>query len=274
MKFPDNGPDALRYRYAAQGNPMPRPFHLRWLLPAICGGAELRRWWVAWVAGWVLAAAGMFSWAVADGGTWQIAAASTVLLLGLPGFLGPPVNIPVSVDIPATGLALCGVAVAAHGWLWPGVTLVAVAAAIRETSPVWAALWAWHPAFLVALIVPAVTGVVRRPGPDPLGDKFQWIADHPFRSALDAHQGRWRDGWLMVAPWGACLAALLEPTWPLLAILGLAYCQLVVATDTVRLLHHAAGPAMAVTAANVIPERWLLLIVAVHVVWWLTPERV
>jgi hypothetical protein len=42
----------------------------------------------------------------------------------------------------------------------------------------------------------------------------------------------------------------------------------------VRLIHHAAGPVMAVAAAQTIPVEWLLLACVVHVAWWRTPERI
>jgi hypothetical protein len=154
------------------------------------------------------------------------------------------------------------------------LAVIALSALIRETTPVWSALWLWSPLPLVALAMPVVVNIWRKPGPDPLGPKFQAIADHPVRAALEHHAGRWRDGWLMVAPWGACIAACVAFSWPLLVLVVLAYLQLLIATDTVRLLHHAAGPALALTAAQVIPVEWLLLAVVVHVVWWRSPERV
>ena len=267
------GPDASRYWHAAGGGRVPRPFRIRWLLPKVCGHNE-GRWWFAWFAGWVLAAVGMFGWVVSTGASWQLAGAASVLLLGLPGFLGPGVTIPIGVDIPATGLTLCGVALCGFGW-WPvGVVLIAVAATIRETSPVWAALWLWSAWPLLALVVPLVAFKVIRSGPDPLGPRFQHIADHPVSSALRAHRGQWRNAWVMVAPWGVCLVGLGSPSWPLVAVLVLAYAQLLVATDTVRLVHHAAGPVLAVAAVQGIPVEWLLLAVVVHVAWWRVPERV
>lgn len=265
------GPDAARYWYAAEGRHLPRPFHLRWALPRLCGH-DLTRWWAAWGAGWLLAAAGMFA-LLADHG-WQTAAAGTVLLLALPGFIGPSVTIPIGVDIPATGLALCGAALCHHDWWHVGILVIAASACIRETTPIWAALWVWSPVPLIALAAPLIAHVLVDRGPDPLGDKFQQIADHPVRAGLTYHQGRWRDAWLMVAPWGVCLAALVSPSWPLLLTLAIAYGQLLIATDTVRLYQHAAGPAMAAAAATQIPTAWLPLALAVHVVWWRTPERV
>jgi len=133
-------------------------------------------------------------------------------------------------------------------------------------------LWSLWP--LIALAPVAVAALLIKSGPDPLGGRFQDIAAHPFRPALEHHAGRWRDGWLMVAPWGACIAALYAPDWRLLVVLAVAYAQLLVATDSVRLFHHVAGPAMAVAAAHVIPVEWLLLAVVLHVVWFRDPQRV
>lgn len=264
------GPDAARYWYAAAGHPVSRPFHLRWFLPKWCGH-NMRRWWWEWASGWVRMAAGMLMWQWSNG--WPTAVAATIILLALPGILGPIVTIPISVDIPATGYALLGVGLITQGWVWAGVLALLLATWTRETSPVWTSVWLWNPWPLLLLVFPAITHLVRKPGPDPLGEKFQQIADHPIRSSLTFHRGRWRDAWLMVAPWGVCLAALYQPTMQLVVLLVLAYGQLLVTTDTVRLYQHAAGPLMAATAASVIPAGWLWIALAAHVVWWRTPER-
>ena len=264
------GPDAARYLHAARGGAVPRPFHIRRLLPAVCGTVMLR-WWLVWGLSWPVLAASMVAWQSAHG--WQIAATGAVLLVGLPGILGPSAVIPVGVDLPATALALAGVAIMPHS-LPVGVALVAVAAGCKETAPVFAALWAWSLWPLVALVVPAVLAFKFRPGPDPLGGQFQRIADHPIVTAFEARLGRWRDGFLLVAPWGACMAALYAPSWPLVAVLLVAYLQLLVATDTVRLVQHAAGPVMAASAAHIIPTPWLFAAVVFHVVWWGKPERI
>lgn len=75
----------------------------------------------------------------------------------------------------------------------------------------------------------------------------------------------------MVAPWGACLAALYRPSLQVVVALVLAYGLLVVVTDTVRIYQAVAGPVVALAAAEVIPPQWLLLAVVVHVVWWREP---
>jgi hypothetical protein len=269
------GPDARRYFVVATGTPVPRPFNGRRLLPWLCG-TNVRRWWIVHLAAWPIAAVGFLAWRLPIDG-WQIAVAGCALLLALPGILGPRVVIPVGVDLPATALGLVGAALIADGHparIVAGIGVIAIAVSIKETTPVWVALWCWSPWPLIALVVPAVLQLVHRPGPDPLGPTFQRIADHPVRTALEHHAGRWRDGWLLVAPWGVTLAALYGADWRLLVVVAVAHLQLLIATDTVRLVHHAAGPAMAVAAAQVIPTEWLLLAVIAHTFWYRTPERV
>jgi hypothetical protein len=216
----------------------------------------------------------MLTWRLAAGDHLAVAAAATVLLLALPGILGPNAVIPVGVDLPATAVILWAGAAWAHDWHVVAIVLVALAATIKETAPVFAALWLWTPWPLLALTVPSIAALVRPSGPDPLGPQFDRIAAQPVRTALEAHRGRWRDAWLMVAPWGACLAALYQPDWRIVAVLAIASAQLLVATDTVRLVHHAAGPALAAAAAATIPTAWLPLVLVAHTFWWRTPERV
>lgn len=267
------GPDSARYLYAAAGINVPRPYHLRWLLPKLCGTSS-RRWHAAWGAAWPVLAVSMIWWRVASGDGWPVALAATGLLLGLPGILGPSCAIPVQVDMPATAMMVLGCALSVAVHPLAGVPVFVVAACIRETSPVWAALWLWSLWPLVALGAVALAMWRIKTGPEMLGDKFAEYTAHPIRTALEHHAGRWRDAWLMVAPWGICLLALVDADWRLLVLLAVAYAQLLVAADTVRLIHHAAGPPMAVAAALVIPTPWLLLAVAVHVVWWRAPERI
>lgn len=270
------GPDAARYIALARGERVPRPFHLRWLLPKLCETSPTL-WWSVFLGSWPVAAAGFVGWRLAAGDPWQLAVAGACLLLALPGILGPRAVIPVGVDMPATALSLVGVALIEWGHparVVAGVMVLMVATAIRETSPVWAALWSWSVWPLIALCVVAGRALVAKTGPDPLGPKFDEIAAHPVRAALSAHAGRWRDGWLLVAPWGVCVLALVGSDWRLWLVLALAYGQLLIATDSVRLFQHAAGPVMAAGAVQVVPMSWLPLLVAVHVVWWRKPERV
>ena len=272
VTFPplSGGPDAARYIAVAQGVRVPRPFNLRHLWPTVCGTSAARWWVVCWLS-WPITAAGFVLWQSDHG--WPVAVGGAVLLLALPGILGPAAVIPVGVDMPTLALAMIGC------WVFTlnpgaGCLVFVVAAAGKETIPVWVSLWLWNPLPLIALVTPAAGMVLFRPGPDPLGAKFDHIAKHPIRTALDAHRGRWRDGWLIVAPWGVTLIALCRPSVQLVVVLLLAYAQLLVATDTVRLYQHAAGPVMAISAAQLIPPEWLLLACVVHVVWWRIPERI
>lgn len=268
-----HGPDATRYLLVGQRLTVSRPFNLRWLLPVVCRD-EVRRWWTVYLASWPILAAGMVWWVRSSGHGWPVAFAAAAFLLALPGILGPSVSIPVQVDLPGTAVTVAGVAFVAAGVPVAGVLLLLVAVSITEKAAVVAALmlWAWWP--LLLLVVPLIADRVRRPGPDPLGPTFQHIADHPVRSSLEHHAGRWRDGWLLVAPWGACVAALYQPDWVTVTALAVAYSQLLIATDTVRLVQHVAGPVVAIAAAQRIPAEWLMLVVAVHAMWWVRPERV
>lgn len=273
------GPDAYRYWCAARGVWVPRPFHLRWLLPRVCG-VHLMRWWSVWLLAWPALAGATFWWQHNAGVSPWRALTVAVLLLGLPGILGPGVVIPVGVDLPATALAVLSAAMAVNGgwWLAGSVAVSLLAASIKETGPVVACLAGWSLWPLVGLVAVVVRAVyirrTRGPVSDPCGPRFDEIAAHPFRSALAAHRGRWRDARLMVAPWGVCLVALYRPGWPVVIALLVAYGQLLVATDTVRLYSHLAGPVMAAAAVHNLPTEWLLVAAVAHIAWWRVPERI
>jgi len=271
------GPDATRYVLAGTGTAVPRPFHLRWLLPAVCKNV-VRRWWIVYVSSFVTLVVATFVWRIVADDPWQTAAAAALLVAGLPGILGPQVSIPVQVDLPATALVAGSlIAFETHtpAGIAAGVAICAVAASVRETSPIIAALWGWTLWPLLALAVPVVISRLRTATKiDPLGGQMQTVLDHPIQTALAWHRGRWRDGWLMVAPWGVCLAALYAPDWRLAVVLVVAYAQLLVATDTVRLYQHAAALPMAVAAAQIIPVVWLPLALVLHVAWFRKPERI
>ena len=273
-RTPVIGPDAQSYLLLAGGDPVVRPFHLRWFLPWLCG-RDAEAWWLVWWLSWPLAAIGFGMWRFYAGDQPIVIAAGVVLLLGLPGVLGPPAVIPVGVDLPAMAVALVGVGCLEAG-VWPAALVFFVlAATIKESMPVWAALWVWSPLPLLALVAPAIRYWKVKPAVESkLGVEFTMIARHPVRTAWLAHQGRWRDGWLMVAPWGVCLVALVGLDWRVAVVIVVAYAQLLVATDTVRLVQVAAGPAVAAAAANVIPVEWIVPALIAHVMWWRHVERV
>lgn len=267
------GPDSARYWLAAEGQPVARPFHLRWLLPRLLGQSE-RAWWIVWGLSWPLLFAGGWVLASQHGESWHEGLAAGVLLVALPGLWGPKVVRPVGVDLPSMVLSLGAACALGEGWWWLAVPLALIGGCIKESGPVWSALWAWNPLLLVGLAAPLIRSLLAKSAMDEFTARpnLREVHEHPIRTAL---RGRsWRDAWVMVAPWGLTLAALYRPTPWVLVTLLVAYLQLVVATDTVRLVQTAAGPPMAVAAALTIPAPWLLLAVVAHAFWWRKPEVV
>lgn len=267
------GPDAQRYWIAGGGDEVAKPFHLRWLLPAVCK-QQVRRWWAVWALSWPILFGSVF-WLGADLG-WQRALLAAVLCCGLPGVWGPSVVRPVGVDLPGMALGALAAALIVHGHVWPAVIVIGLAAQVKESMPVWAALWAWNPVLLVGLAFVVFNVAVIRPGMDAVTAKpeLRAIHDHPVATALRYRSAVsqpnwpwWRNFWIVLAPWGVCLAALYRPDWRVLVVLGVAHLQLLVATDTARLLHTAAGPAVALAAAAVLPGPWLLLAGLAGVCW-------
>lgn len=262
------GPDAHRYLIAAQGRPVARPFHLRWLLPAVCG-TDLRRWAAAWVASWPVLGGGML-WLAWDLG-WQRAVFAAAVTVTLPGVIGPKVTRPVGVDLPAMALGVMAAAAAVHGWWWLAITLVVWAGMVKETAPIFAALWAWHPLLLIGLAAPALVSLVRRPGMDELtgSPELREIHDHPIRTAWTYRRDR---GWLLAPalwlhPFGVTLAGFVAMSAQAAVTVAVAATQCAVATDTTRLLATGAGPVLAIGAATWLPTEVLPLAVVLHVFW-------
>lgn len=235
-------PDGARY-LAMRHERVARPFHLRWLIPAICGTDRLR--WEIVTRGAVLSLAPLAWWYT--GSPWMAACAL------LPGVWFNWSH-PVLVDAPGMALAL----LAACLWpvCWPAALVVAVlAGCVRETAPVWSAVYAWHPALLVGLVPVAVRWLMKAGG-DPCGYDQQLA--HPWRASRVAHRGRWLDPFLMVTPWGPLVLGLAAPTPQLGAAIGVGYAQTLIATDTVR-LYQWAWPVLALAAVTVAPT-WAPLI--------------
>lgn len=244
-------PDGVRYMTAARRR-VARPFHLRWLLPRLCGDS-LRRWTVVSRASVV--AIGLLG-AVYARSPWMVCIAF------LPGVTFNWRH-PVLVD--AAGMALALAAAVVFPWCWPAaLALALVAGCVRETAPVWAAIYAWHPILLVGLVPVAVRWLMRQ-GDDVLDAENRWIIDHPIKASLKYHAGRWNDPLLLVAPWGGLLAGLAALTTQVEVAIAAAYAQLLVATDSVRLYQWAA-PVLAAACVHVLPA-WALPFVALGVIF-------
>ena len=235
-------PDGARY-LAMRYERVARPFHLRWLVPLLCGTDRLR--WEVASRGAVVVLAGLAWWYT--GSPWMAVCAL------LPGVWFNWSH-PVLVDAPAMTVAL----LAACVWpvCWPAAVILAVVAGcIRETAPVWAAIYAWHPLLLAGLVPVAVRWLMRA-GTDPVG--YDDALAHPVRYSRRAHAGRWLDPFLMVTPWGPLVLGLAAPTPQLGLALAAGYGQLAVATDSVR-LYQWAWPVLAAACVTVAPE-WLPLV--------------
>ncbi len=246
-------PDSIRYLNA---NP-PSPFHLRPLLPGICGTSG-RLWRIATYVGIGLTLAS--TWAIVGG--WQGIAAA-LILAALPSVRFNAQH-PVLVDAAALGLATTSAALWVHGYTLPALAVAAIAAAAKETAPVFAALFAWTPVLLLALLVPAAIASLRTPGPDPLNDQHHaWILAHPIQASRKYHRRYLLDANpTLLTPWGGAITALAAPSLQLAATLAAAYAQLVIATDTVRLYQWAA-PTVCIAATTAVPPQWWPLLVLV-----------
>lgn len=249
-------PDGVRYLALAGGERVPRPFHFRWLAPSLLGTDE-ERWRRALIP---------TSIALALSGV-QYAGWIALAAVGLTG-LRINWRLPVLVDLHAMSWALIAANVARYD-VRVAVCCALIAGCVKETSPVFAALYAWNPWLLLALAAPAVRALWK-PGPDPLeqiapGSLAVRALTHPILAAREAHAGRWFDPRLWVLPWGGLLAGFYAPTWQVGATLAAAYGQCLIATDTIR-LYVWAWPALAAHAGDVVPVGWWPLLI-VATVW-------
>lgn len=253
-------PDGAHYLRMGSDGAAPHPYCRRWLLPRLLGSDPQRWVWLTHIslaATPSLALVYFFSMGLPR---WQ-AAFAAALLCSLPG-LRLPRRLPVLTDAPAFALTLAVASLAASGHPWAAAYLALPLGAMRESGPVFAALWAWHPVPLIGLVAVRLFPVPRLIPPDP---SEPWLAK-PFAYALALRQHIGLDRGLYVTPWGAALLGLAVPTWQMAAAVLVAHAQLFVAVDTLRLTVWAA-PVLVLGAAKIIPPAWWTLAIvatAVH----------
>lgn len=248
-------PDGIRY-FAASERRVARPFHYRWLIPTLCGRSETN-----WRAVRTVSLLGLPAAAFWYGGTGWRGLFVAALATGCAGIWKFAWDHPVLVDAPALTLAVVSAGAAVHHWWWLCVITACLAGMTKETSPLFAALFAWSPLPLIGFL-PVCVRAVMRSGPDVLDEENAWILAHPFRASRKYHAGFPPAAWIL--PWGVCLMGLGHPSWQLAAVLAAAYAQCVVATDTVR-LYQWAYPMLAVAASQTVDPRWFLPLIALHV---------
>jgi len=260
-------PDSRRY-LAMHRRRVCRPFHLRWLLPLTLRG-NVDAW--TWATRLSIVAIGLLT-AVYTSSPWMAAVAF------LPAMTWNWHN-PVMVDMVGMAWALATALVAMQGWWWLAIPMALVGGTIRETVPVWSAIYAWHPVLLVGLIPVAVRWLMRH-GKDTWTDHNAFYVAHPFAAGRDFHGGRWRDPLLMVTPWGGLAAGVVllgpdvlatPPGWwaggggaQLVVALLAGYLPMLIATDSVRIYQWSA-PVLALACVTTLPG-WALPIVALSIV--------
>ncbi len=249
--------DSLHYLRSAEGMPVPSPYQRRWLLPYLLGPHPYRWAALTYVSFALLPATGALYFSALGLSGYRLAFAA-LLLTALPAHRFA-LRYPVLTDAPAYTLTLL-TAWATLRAPWAALPLAFVLGAMRESGPVFAALWAWNPLPLLGLLAAGWF----LPTCPPRAEE-PWLV-HPFRGAWKMRRDLGLDGSLYLRPWGAALAGLTVPTWQMGATIAIAHAQLFAAVDAMRLAVWAA-PVLCAAAARVIPVPWMalaLLVTAVH----------
>lgn len=228
---------------ALQSKPRPSPFHLRWLLPTICGQSRMA--WSAATWGGLVAASVLF-----PGDLWALA------LFACSPWYRFIATVPVTTDGAALAFALS--ATRDSGWF--AVPIALAGGAVAERVPVWQALYTLRPEYAYVGLCAVLVA-------------WKWISSVPRDGESAVATGRARAVRLsniemLVLSWGAGGAALLAP-WSVheAVIVAVAYGQMLLAWDTVRMIGWAA-PVIYPKAVSIIPARFLP---AAVVLSWFNP---
>jgi hypothetical protein len=249
--------DGWRYLAIADGRGAPRPYHFRWLLPTLLGDDKAK--WAAVSRGSVVAMVPAMRLLT---GSW----APGLFVFNLDGVWGMARKYPVVVDQAAMLAAILSAAAARRRHFVTSAALALVAGSVKESSPLFAASYAWHPVPLLGLVAPLARMSVE-PGEDVAQDFSHDAIERPVESAWWVRRGMAFDPKLWVAPFGALVAGF-RGDRRTLATLLLAYGQTTVAVDTTRLVQWA-WPVLAENTVEACGERWPLALVA-H---WFNPWK-
>lgn len=238
------------------------PFHLRWLLPWAVGGNTVGWRVVSWFS---LAAIPLLTFSyVANRVGWQAGALAGILTALLPQ-MRFMFRAPVLVDANAMMLTLLSITLP-----WPyGLPVLVCAAATKETTPIWAAVYAWDWWPLLGLVVPLIRYIFWKAGDDValMDDESRAAVQYPFLSSLRWHRGQWLSARAMLLPWGVLLVAPLHMNLQLVVALGLAYGLLLVVTDTARIYWWAAPVMCLVAAPHLLPFAFLAIVLHAFNPW-------
>jgi hypothetical protein len=246
--------DGSMYLRAGAGERVPAPYSFRWLLPAILRGRVLL--WV--IVGTVSLALIPFAFAAYAGQRTEHWLWAAAIFCCLP-ILRVMFILPVLTDATAFLLALVSATLAVTDHTVAAVVVALLAGGCRESAPVFAALWAWSPWPLLGVL--GAGWWVKRPPPnDPsVPDFMREVLGNPIKTVFERRKEAWLDPFLYLFPWGGALVGLAAGTWQVIVTMAVAYAQLIVATDNVRLFQWAA-PVLVVAAVDVLPVHWMPLL--------------
>lgn len=250
-------PDGQYYLRAARGEKVPAPYHYRALFAQLLGTDEVV---------WNVVSAGALTTFVSVV-AWQTAhpIVAVLLLVGLPGLFRINVILPILVDPFALMAAALLAAALQHHLPATAMLFFVFAALAKESAPLFGALWAHNPAYIIGALF--YLGLCHWGRGYAAAPDQPWLA-HPVREARKVPLLNWQTSLL---PWGALLPMAIYyglGSWDWL-ILGVAYSQLLVAQDRARLYQWAA-PALVMIVAAHPATPWLGVLLAVHL---LNPYR-
>lgn len=242
-------PDGRYYIRMHDGMPVPRPYAWRWLLPLLPLNIWALTTWTSLVLTPVCAAY-YFSERGLHGHELTFAVA---LLSVVPGVWRLALSLPILCDTPAFAAALAVAALSVrHPWA-AAVAALPLGAAY-EKGPVFAALWGWSWWPLMGL---TFVGWFRKHAPHDETTP-EWIK-HPFLTAMKYRERLGLDMEAYLLPFGASLLAFTAPfSWQVILTTAVAFGQLFIAQDTIRLLVWAA-PVLVCAAVPQIPQAWYVL---------------
>lgn len=256
-EHPSLAPDSAYYLEAGGRKAVPPPFAWRWLLPFLLGTVHNRWRVLTLVAIWVQG--GALAWYAND--------LRAVILVGmLPAVWRFSLRHPVLVDAPGMAVALIGAAMLLH---WPAdwftlsqvIVLALVGGAIRETVPVWMAIYAWSPWPLIGLLG-ILPGVLKARPVDPDRDNI-WLT-RPAKAALDVRRRHWLSWQMVAVPWGVLLPlGVYMGDYKVWTALAVAHVPWLFTSDWNRIVAWAA-PVLAVAALSWQSDLWPLLLL-VHI---------
>ncbi len=249
-------PDSQRYLELADGNAVPSPFGRRWLLPL-----TLRRRIQDWAIFQLLCATALGFLSATYVNDWRAA----WFLMLLPGITWVHAKCPMLVDLPAMTFALAASVLWAKGYVALAMIAVGIAGAMKETAPVFGALYAGTPWLLVGLVC-VNWRAKSSPTDDPWSGKSVLTL---LRNVRQLRPFNWREREQLMSFGTLGVLFFLGAGWNTLTALalfssGVALLQCMIAYDRVRLLHWSAISLLPVILHA--PDPWLTLGMALHMI--------